>query len=621
MFQRTLTALLSIVLVATVAPQGQALSAPAEAESASTAPSQGVSRISGPDRYSVAEAVAKKWSGPVSVANVVSGQKFPDALSAGALAGGADAPVVLVRPDSIPSATRAALAHLSPKKIVIVGGPATVSASMERALKPFASSGVVERVGGRNRYAVSAGLFDDAPSRPKRVYLVSGEDFPDALAASALAGHDGAPLLLTRKSSLDPTVVTRLKELDAGEVVVIGDRNAVSDAVAHTAASHSSRGTFKRIAGGSASETSALIAREFGPTPTRAYVASSQVYPDGLVGSALAAKEGAPILLTPGSKIDKHITGTLGQLGIGDVHVLGGEATVSGAAMRELEDFVADTAASCDQPLPHGTQFGAGVSTAGQTADQAVAALDSAFGRVPILRSFSSGMPHPWTSRQGRALEGRDVVSSFKAQPKSILSGEHDATLEAWFRGAPEDQVVYWSYFHEPESEINKGQFTASDYRAAWRHIKTLEEKTCNPNLYSTLILTEWTASPSSGRKLSTYDAGPDVVDLLSFDPYNGVYDNTRSYYVAPSVLLDHVVSFAEEGNRPFAVAEIGSRLIPGDSGSGRAKWLREIGDYLIAHDAVFVTYFQVEMTVNWRLDDVPSRQAWRQLVSGNPHR
>lgn len=616
MFRQVLGFLLSLILLGVFALGSPASTLPhASPDMWGDAPPD-VERISGPNRYGTSEAIARKWSGPVDVVYVVSGENYPDALSAGARAGRAEAPVVLVHPNRVPTETKRALQHLSPAKIVIVGGDSAVAPNVSRALARYASTGEVRRIAGSNRYRTNARLFRGYAPGANRVYLASGENFPDALAVAALAGHEGAPLLLTKRDTLDSSVAARLEALGAKEVVVIGDVAAVSTAVAREAASHTGRATFTRIAGENRYETAAKVADRFGSGVDTAYVASGLNYPDALVGAALAARAGGPMLLTTKRKIHPATATALKRAAPSAVRVLGGPAVLTGAVMRELQATPDWGGLQCQNPLPTGTTFGASVYTTGQPADEAVARVDSQFGRVPILRSFSSAMPHPWDSRHGRALSGRDVVSSFKALPKEVLAGKHDASLLDWFQDVPESHAVYWSYYHEPESEIRDGLFTASDYRAAWKHIKLLEETVCKPDLHSTLILTEWTAHPNSGRQLSTYDAGPRYVEVLSFDPYNGVHDSGRTYYVEPAKLLDHVVAFAKAGNRPFAIAEIGSRLAPGDDGRERARWLSNIGAYLIEHDAVYVTYFQARVGADWRLDEPRSQQAWARLIA-----
>ncbi|WP_440711718.1 cell wall-binding repeat-containing protein, partial [Herbiconiux sp. YIM B11900] len=62
---------------------------------------------------------------------------FPDALSGSAAAVRGGGPVLLVTRDSIPAAVATELDRMNPKKIVVLGGSATVSDSVLSALQAY----------------------------------------------------------------------------------------------------------------------------------------------------------------------------------------------------------------------------------------------------------------------------------------------------------------------------------------------------------------------------------------------------------------------------------------------------------------------------------------------------
>lgn len=94
-----------------------------------------VSRIAGNNRYATAVEVSKKaFPNGAEIAFVVSGTQFADALSVAPLAG-TTGPILLTDSDSLPSVTSQELRRLKPKEIVIVGGTAAVSVSVENELK------------------------------------------------------------------------------------------------------------------------------------------------------------------------------------------------------------------------------------------------------------------------------------------------------------------------------------------------------------------------------------------------------------------------------------------------------------------------------------------------------
>jgi putative cell wall-binding protein len=98
-----------------------------------------VGRVSGADRYAVAAGVsATFFPRNVPVVYVATGERFPDALGAGPVAGIRGGPVLLVRQNSIPATTATELSRLRPLRIVIVGGTTSVSPSVEQMLRGYA---------------------------------------------------------------------------------------------------------------------------------------------------------------------------------------------------------------------------------------------------------------------------------------------------------------------------------------------------------------------------------------------------------------------------------------------------------------------------------------------------
>ncbi len=88
------------------------VSAGVEASLGSYSPS--VIRLSGSDRYSTAAAISRHaFPGGASKIYIATGLNSPDALSGGPAAGVNSAPILLVRPDSIPGATRAEIQRIT----------------------------------------------------------------------------------------------------------------------------------------------------------------------------------------------------------------------------------------------------------------------------------------------------------------------------------------------------------------------------------------------------------------------------------------------------------------------------------------------------------------------------
>ena len=236
----------------------------------------------------------------------------------------------------------------------------------------------------------------------------------------------------------------------------------------------------------------------------------------------------------------------------------------------------------------------------------------STFGKLDIDRVFYPGLPKAWPGTAG--YSGGPVVVSFKVSPQTVLTGAYDATLKSWFATAPQGRQIWWSYYHEPEDQIEAGTFTAAEYRAAWQRISALASSVGNPDLHATLILMCYTLDKSSGRSFNDYYPGTDSIDYIAFDCYNQMA--SKGGYVSPAVQFAPVLAASAATGKPWGVAEFGSHLITGDTGAGRAAWLEASGAWLEAHHATFVSYFDSPVNGEYRLQDAASQAAWRTVVT-----
>jgi len=266
---------------------------------------------------------------------------------------------------------------------------------------------------------------------------------------------------------------------------------------------------------------------------------------------------------------------------------------------------------------PTGTLCGASFTTevAGETYQQALARIDGYYNGLDVIRIFYPGLPQAWPGKLDTG--GRPMIVSFKAAPADVIAGRHDTALATWFRTAPRDRIIWWTYFHEPENDIQAGSFTAAQFRQAWQRIATLADGAGNPQLRATLILMGWTLEPGSGRNWRDYYAGPAYVDVLGWDLYNLSWRNGN--YRPPADNFRRVVTVSQAEGLPFGIAETGTPIVGTDDGTGRAAWLRGSIDYLTAAGAQFVAYFDLDWPsagIDYRLRDPAGRAAWREFCS-----
>lgn len=204
---------------------------------------------------------------------------------------------------------------------------------------------------------------------------------------------------------------------------------------------------------------------------------------------------------------------------------------------------------------------------------------------------------------------------SFKFDPAGVIAGDYDAQMRQWFNAAPTQYRTWWTYYHEPEDNIEAGQFTAQQYRAAWQHLVGLANQADNESLRATLVLMSWSLNSQSHRNWRDYYPGESFIDVLGWDCYNLARKQGR--YGDPSSIFDPVVSASRNAGKPFGIAELGSLVVEEDGGvAGRATWLKDVGRYLKNHNAKFVTYFDAPVGGEFRLLDQPSENAWNSVVS-----
>ena len=233
----------------------------AVAEDLTAAGASTVERLRGTDPASLSVAVAGRVGdllghpparvllarglGPVATA-------WPDALAAGTLAARAGVPVLLTGAEALPAVVADALDVWRPDRLDVVGGTAAVSdAVVERARGLAGATG--DRLAGSTRYGTSVALADaglDAGLHPGEVWLATGLDFPDALAAAPAAAQRGGVLLLVDGqrpgAAQGPSAWLADHAAHVNRVVVVGGERAVTPLVALHATELAARSSVAR---------------------------------------------------------------------------------------------------------------------------------------------------------------------------------------------------------------------------------------------------------------------------------------------------------------------------------------------------------------------------------------
>lgn len=314
------------------------------------------SRISGTDRIMTAiEASKRLYPNGIESTNsegeravvIATGFDFPDALSASALAGAAGGPLLLVKSTFVSQVVLDELTRLDASKVYIVGGTSVVSSLVESTLK---SEGLeVDRISGTNRYGTAQSaaaevkrLVDLGTGAVDTVFLATGTNFPDALAASSLAAALPAPVLLTQPTVLPAQTKAALSSIRPSTVVICGGTAAVSSAIEDQIAGNALYGSpvVERQPGTDRYSTAQLIIEwgidnglEQAAGADGVFLATGQDYPDALAGGALAGGADGmwrPLMLTKPTALSSQAQSVIVGLDHASfVTVVGGTAAVS----------------------------------------------------------------------------------------------------------------------------------------------------------------------------------------------------------------------------------------------------------------------------------------------------
>jgi N-acetylmuramoyl-L-alanine amidase len=164
-------------------------------------------RIGGFDRYETSIEIAKHLASDSLI--LANGDDFPDALSAATLASNKQIPIVLTS-TKLPGSVIQYYQETKPKHLFVIGGEAVIpSADLER------NKFIVEtRLAGLDRYETNAKVisFMKETYKSNDQFIASGISFPDALAGAVLASKFNAPLLLTEKDDIPPSVYALMRE-------------------------------------------------------------------------------------------------------------------------------------------------------------------------------------------------------------------------------------------------------------------------------------------------------------------------------------------------------------------------------------------------------------------------
>jgi putative cell wall-binding protein len=361
----------AVIAAAVIASVLTIVAAPASAATPVTITTR--STLSGTDRYNTSEKVhtaAAAKNGSFTDLVVASGDAFPDALSAIALARKEDAGILLLPASGAMTAAAVAKA-VAATNIHIIGGTNALSSAVETKLKTTVAAGgagksalTVTRLSGTDRYATAAVVANTIGAagvakhdNKATAIIVSGENFADAVSASALVSGPTTqtatlahPILLVQADSVPVSTEIALLNLGIKKIIIVGGESAVSAAVATTLGVGR---TVLRVSGADRFATASAVADlaikgvaagGFGMNKREVYLAemgAASGGADALSAGSLVSEDGGVLLGTSGGTLPAATSAWLtanpaGTTGL-TVGIIGGTSVIPTATEATIK--------------------------------------------------------------------------------------------------------------------------------------------------------------------------------------------------------------------------------------------------------------------------------------------
>ena len=407
-----------------------------------------VNRLEGADRYETAEKTAlAAYPDGAGSAVIVSGENYPDALSAAALAGLIDAPLLLNENSSaVNSYTAAALSKLGTKNIVLVGGTSSLPESLQTALENEGFS--VTRIAGTDRsdtsyqvYAQGEALAEKLTGKKKtwntQAIVASGSGFADAISISPYAAASATPIFLTGTDGLLSEEIRKALSEESGTIIV-GGTGAVS-----SGAEASAGNNCIRLAGATRYETSCRVAawllgedKDLAVQPAVLFNNSKTAFtdgtnfPDALTGSVLQAERKSPLILTTddaseNAPVLEFAGGSLA--GASEITVIGGRSAVSEADVEKIENAIEGSSATDSSTTDSSTTDSSTTdSSTAQTSTDTFTFTDSA---VTASEASASGVTISGTALTITAAGTYTLTGSCTDGSVTVAKGAGTVTL------------------------------------------------------------------------------------------------------------------------------------------------------------------------------------------------
>jgi hypothetical protein len=253
--------------------------------------------------------------------------------------------------------------------------------------------------------------------------------------------------------------------------------------------------------------------------------------------------------------------------------------------------------------------------------------FDANVGPMDVYRGYDSGFRYATWQQVPRHIAHPGGLNdySFRLPPAQLAAGQYDAQLRTFIASTPKNIVL--TNHHEPEQEIDAGEYTAAQFRAASARLNRLVDQQNaidGGTRKVSVILMISTFTCFKGRNAENYwptaakgDGG--TVDLISGDVYAAPHGTgttvptgytTGTNWKSPATLMRPLVRFAQLHRTDWAVSELGYLEDVNDR-QRKSQALRDAVAYARnPHPTATSTYRPALWVSFW--DSIGGRADWR---------
>ena len=195
------------------------------------------------------------------------------------------------------------------------------------------------RVSGETRFDTMASLCEKGGwNAGGTVILAYAANYPDALAAAALAGDKDSPILLTDGNHLTDQTKHQIERLSPTEIIIVGGPAAINDSVLGNAQSAAPTANVRRIWGQTRYETSLNIMNDLSNRSDTVVIATGANFADALSISPYSYAAASPIVLCdPANGLSNEALAAIDNGGYSKAVIVGGINAVPEAVIPMLE--------------------------------------------------------------------------------------------------------------------------------------------------------------------------------------------------------------------------------------------------------------------------------------------